>query len=116
METIPLSLSIAALGVALFALVLVISLWGKVLDAVLVWNQSYAPVPDEAEKCRTRQCSYYQHYLAYGPAELTHEGFHAAEKKCEAIQLQIQRYLDEDRPPPQHLVKVAESWEQRVRA
>ena len=25
-------------------------------------------------ECATKQCTYYQHYLAYGPAELTHIG------------------------------------------
>jgi hypothetical protein len=29
--------------------------------------------------CRRRRCTYYTHYLAYGPADLTHVGFHSAE-------------------------------------
>lgn len=35
-----------------------------------------ALLPDE---CRQKRCDYYRGYLAYGPAELTHEGYHAAE-------------------------------------
>lgn len=33
-------------------------------------------------RCRTKRCDYYRHYLAYGPPELTHEGYHAAERHC----------------------------------
>lgn len=33
-------------------------------------------------ECRTKRCAYYDHYLAYGPAELTHEGYHAAERRA----------------------------------
>ena len=29
-------------------------------------------------RCRTQQCDYYRHYLAYGPADLTHIGYHSA--------------------------------------
>lgn len=35
-------------------------------------------------ECRTKRCDYYNDYLAYGPAELTHEGYHAAMRKAEA--------------------------------
>jgi hypothetical protein len=30
--------------------------------------------------CRTKKCDYYHTYQAYGPAELTHVGFHAGER------------------------------------
>jgi len=30
--------------------------------------------------CKTKQCDYYEHYLAYGLPELSHIGYHAAEK------------------------------------
>src|SRR5204863_9347917 len=36
--------------------------------------------------CRAKKCDYYEHYLAYGPAELTHEGFHAACRSCDEVQ------------------------------
>jgi hypothetical protein len=36
------------------------------------------------EACRRRACAYFQEYLAYGPPELTHEGYHAAERLAEA--------------------------------
>jgi hypothetical protein len=36
------------------------------------------------EACRRRACAYFQGYLAYGPPELTHDGYHAAERLAEA--------------------------------
>ena len=33
--------------------------------------------------CLAKTCTYYAHYLAYGPADLAHEGFHAAEKMAD---------------------------------
>ena len=35
-------------------------------------------------KCIAKTCGYYTHYLAFGPADLTHEGYHAAEKLAES--------------------------------
>lgn len=35
-------------------------------------------------ECRTKRCEYYRHYLAYGPAELTHIGYHSAERLSKA--------------------------------
>jgi hypothetical protein len=35
------------------------------------------------EECRRRACTYFGSYLAYGPPELTHEGYHAAERLAE---------------------------------
>jgi hypothetical protein len=31
-------------------------------------------------ECHTKRCDYYQSYQALGPAELTHVGYHAAER------------------------------------
>jgi hypothetical protein len=33
--------------------------------------------------CRRHRCTYYQHYLVHGPADLTHEGYHNAEHQAE---------------------------------
>ncbi len=68
--------------------------------------------------CRTKRCSYYQHYLAYGPKELEHEGYHAAERKCYEAQERVERWFKAHPRglPPDHLVKYAEKWEARVRA
>lgn len=72
------------------------------------------------EECRKRQCSYFQHYLAYGPAELTHEGFHAAEKECEKVQQRAMAWMNDHRndnkPFPESLDKLCRSWETRIRA
>jgi len=35
-------------------------------------------------ECRTKRCAYYSYYLADGPADLTHIGFHSAEKLATA--------------------------------
>ena len=69
-------------------------------------------------ECATNRCTYYEHYLAYGPAELTHIGYHSAERHCERAQ---QRQMDwmRDHPigdVPAHLVRQADTWEKRVRA
>lgn len=70
--------------------------------------------------CRTRQCSYFKHYLAYGPADLTHDGFHAAEEKCAAAQKALGdwqiAHMDDSTPEPKHLWNTAIYWEKKVRA
>lgn len=70
--------------------------------------------------CRRKRCDYYKHYLAYGPAELTHEGFHSAMEQCRYWQQQMSEWYDkhtnDDVPEPQHLLRICETWERRVRA
>lgn len=70
-------------------------------------------IPDDPA-CRERKCDYYTHYLAYGPADLTHDGYHAAvtlaeehHKNCHICQ------------PGSTSTKVCNSaakWEERIRA
>lgn len=60
-------------------------------------------------ECRTKKCTYVQHYLAYGPAELTHDGFHAAER-LGSLHFANCRYDGPD------LCKTCASWEKRLRA
>lgn len=70
------------------------------------------------EECARKKCSYYQHYLAYGPADLTHEGFHAAEERCRDAQLRIESWM-QGHPKgeiPESLMRTASNWEARVRA
>ena len=59
-------------------------------------------------ECRTRRCSYYEHYLVYGPAELTHIGWHKAEQKG-AEHFKSCRRDD-------GLCGVCLAWERRLRA
>jgi hypothetical protein len=70
------------------------------------------------DECAEQACSYYQHYLAYGPPDLTHEGFHAAEKVCESWQKRASDWLD--RHPtgmlPKGLEEACARAEMRVRA
>ncbi len=69
-------------------------------------------------RCLTHQCDYYQHYLAYGPAELTHIGYHAAERHCERAQRRLAEWLDTHPTGdvPAYLSREASRWEERVRA
>jgi len=71
-------------------------------------------------ECRTKRCTYYKHYLAYGPADLTHEGFHSAEENCaiwQARQLAWMReHENDDATQPEELINQCEFWEKKVRA
>jgi len=59
--------------------------------------------------CRTKNCDYYRHYLAYGPAELTHIGFHSAEVLAD-IHFSNCRYNGPAMCP------ICLKWESRLRA
>lgn len=58
--------------------------------------------------CRIHRCTYFTHYLAYGPAELTHVGFHAAER-LGALHFAQCKYSGDVCP-------MCSSWEKRLRA
>lgn len=60
-------------------------------------------------ECRTKRCSYYEHYLVYGGPELVHEGFHAAERKA-GLHFKNCSYSGPD------LCRVCSAWELRLRA
>lgn len=81
-------------------------LWKKIKHAVQNWY-----------RCQTQQCDYFEHYLAYGPAELTHEGYHAANRKCAYWQEADAKWM-EDHPNALEspFRKQCETWEKRVRA
>lgn len=73
------------------------------------------------QECRDHGCSYYTHYLVYHDAakhgaQMCHEAFHVAEKKCEEVQ---KRYLDwfdnhKEGPPPASLERMARFWENKI--
>jgi len=63
----------------------------------------------EPEECRLHQCSYYTHYLVYGGPDLTHEGFHEAERQAE----EHAKYCSRIQRGP---CPTCARWEQRVRA
>lgn len=102
-----------------------ISAWAQVeiaaqlaeLNAHLRAQASDAHLPEE---CRNKTCSYYTNYLACGPADLTHEGFHSAEKHCEAAQKRMQEWLDnpanDGKQVPQLMDNMCGHWEKAVRA
>jgi hypothetical protein len=74
----------------------------------------YAPRDPEAHlpaECRAHTCGYYSQYLAYGGPDLTHEGYHAAEKLAEHHFASCWS-IRHDRGPCQ----VCISHEQRLRA
>ena len=62
------------------------------------------------QECKDRKCSYYQHYLAYGPAELTHEGFHVAEENGE------NHFKNCSRADSRKPCQVCEGYEKRLRS
>ena len=57
--------------------------------------EALSPAFQEPEDCRMHTCGYFQMYLAQGPAHLGHEGFHAAESRCEFAQAVYMRHLHE---------------------
>lgn len=71
-------------------------------------------------ECQQHECSYFAHYLAQGPADLTHEGYHQAEKQCEIAQQKSIAWYDthQDTPPTERnpYDQMAGVWERRVRA
>jgi hypothetical protein len=72
------------------------------------------------EECQKHECSYFDYYLAQGPADLTHEGYHAAEKRCVKIQEMVIRWYEEHENAPHTLrnpyERQADYWEKKVRA
>lgn len=70
------------------------------------------------EVCRQHTCSFWTHYLAHGPADLTHEGYHAAEAQCDHAQTADMAFLDSH---PNHIGPTPHDarcryWEKIVRA
>lgn len=68
--------------------------------------------------CTTKQCSYFEHYLAHGPAELTHEGYHSAERLCDHWQKRSMDWYEEHPDSLQRCPydSICERWEKAVRA
>lgn len=60
-------------------------------------------------ECRTKRCDYYRHYLAYGPAELTHIGYHSG------CRLSAEHFGNCGYKGP-GLCRICSAWEQRLRA
>jgi hypothetical protein len=60
--------------------------------------------------CRLKRCSYYSHYQAYGPCELTHLGWHFAEREG------LRHFQNCDRMERTGVCPVCTHWEQRLRA
>ena len=91
--------------------------------ATILERQAPQPGWVEPENCRMHTCSYYFHYLAYGPADLTHDGFHAAEQHCSVAQKAAEEHLkvcthrnQYECPNCNSFERIANSWEVRVRA
>ena len=73
---------------------------------------------EELSPCERKACGYYTHYLAYGPADLTHDGFHEAERKCAYWQGRAEKWY-EDHPEgdlPASIEAQCRRWEKAVRA
>lgn len=64
-------------------------------------------------ECRQRRCSYYGHYLAYGPADMPHETYHLVEERA----IEHFRTCTYDARHNYHrLCPTCSSYERRVRA
>lgn len=74
--------------------------WRRVRSALRNWWE-----------CRTKRCTYFTHYQVYGPCELSHDGWHNAERQGEAHIRNCQRDWAESGPCP-----VCLNWERRLRA
>lgn len=66
--------------------------------------------------CERQECTYYTHYLAWGPPDLSHEAFHQAEKACLKVQATAEKIQEEKGYYPDSIIKACEYWERRVRA
>jgi hypothetical protein len=71
---------------------------------------------DWPEECVAERCTYYTHYLRYGPQEIPHAAYHAAEVSCNEMQRACERYLNQDRDVPAGLLRQVEKLEKEVRA
>lgn len=60
-------------------------------------------------ECRTQRCDYYRHYLAYGPANLTHIGYHSACRLSE-------NHFTNCRYNGDGICGTCRRWEERLRA
>jgi len=58
--------------------------------------------------CTTKKCDYYQVYQAYGPLELTHVGYHAAERLA-------LEHLTNCVAPSEGVCRLCEEWANRLR-
>ena len=68
--------------------------------------------------CEREECDYFKHYLALGPADLTHGGYHMAAAACERFQLKAEKWYDEHPTGnlPQFIERGCRFWEAKVRA
>ena len=92
------------------------NIWEALLgiqDAIEALN----PERHMSQTCQHHRCSYFTDYLAMGPADLTHEGYHAAEKKNEEAQ-KAQVEWCRKHPAitmPEDAKWAVETWERRLR-
>jgi len=73
--------------------------------------------PDEGwpQECREERCSYFTHYLRYGPPDLPHAAYHAAERECDEAQKQYEEYCSaEDAFPGVTVTATKERLARRV--
>jgi hypothetical protein len=80
----------------------------EMLAPSALYQPPEVPLPDA---CRRHECNYYRRYLTAGGPDLTHEGYHAAEKLAEHHFASCGS-IRNDRGPCQ----VCLSHEQRLRA
>lgn len=95
------------------------------IEEVRELEQRFSESPPPPPKCQAKTCSYYTFYLALGPKDLEHEGYHAAEQHCFAAQQVFLDHLNDycrscERNPERcgtlrTLERAATRWEERIR-
>jgi len=100
-------------SIALLLVAFLLLLWLLLRLFRFLWQrflQQRWPILNAWFVCKKKQCDYYQIYQAYGPADLTHVGYHAGER------LALEHFVSHSEEPGSSLgCEVCKSWGERLR-
>jgi len=68
------------------------------------------------DPCQTESCTYFTHYLRYGPPSMSHAAFHKAEEECLTWQKRAMDYLDRGEDVPDYVERMCRKLEAEIRA
>lgn len=69
-----------------------------------------------ADDCELERCTYYTHYLRYGPPTMSHAAFHRAEADCLQWQKRAEEYWRNDHDVPHYIDVMCRKLEAEIRA